>query len=72
MSRRAGDGERERSLTGRRRSCGTRQAAVLGHELFLAFVPLRMQLDAFHRADHLALRLVMMADAFGAAVGIMT
>ncbi|KCV17952.1 hypothetical protein AZ28_0616 [Bordetella pertussis B200] len=29
-----------------------------------------MQFDALHRADHLALRFVVVADAFGAAIRI--
>ena len=43
---------------------------ILCHQGILAFFPLRMQLDALDRANHLALRLVVVANAFSAFVGI--
>jgi len=48
----------------------SRQSPVLGHELFLVFPPVGIELDALHRAYHFALWFSMMADAFGAAGGI--
>src|SRR5690606_25680972 len=46
------------------------QPAQLGQQLWFGFRVLRIGIDAFHRADHRALRLVEVADAFGAAGGI--
>ena len=43
---------------------------ILCHQGILAFFPLRMQLDALDRANHLALGLVMVTDAFSAFVGV--
>lgn len=43
---------------------------ILCHQGVLAFFPLRMQLDALDRTNHLALGFVVVADAFSAFVGI--
>jgi hypothetical protein len=46
------------------------QPRKLGQQLFLRFGVRRIRVDAFDRAHHHALRLVEMADAFGAQRGI--
>src|SRR5690606_14842587 len=43
---------------------------VLLHQLILALDVVLVERDAIHRADLLALWLVVMADAFGAQVGV--
>lgn len=52
------------------RGCDGGQAFVFRHQCILAFFPLWVQLNAFNRADDLALRLVMMPDTLGAFVRV--